>query len=93
MLGRISSICYEENGDICMQGGGPHASDMKALPPLAWERQLVAKHRHHHHRFDAKPAAPAAEMEVSRGCSDHCTFRAKENLRDDYRKRHPVTIP
>jgi len=26
-------------------------------------------------------------MEVSRGCPYHCTFCAKDNFRDDYRKR------
>jgi B12-binding domain/radical SAM domain protein of rhizo-twelve system len=89
---RIPSICYEEEGDIRTAGGSPHASDMKALPPLMWERRLIAKHRHHHHRFEAQPAAPGAEMEVSRGCPYHCTFCAKDNFRDDYRKRHPTTI-
>ena len=31
-------------------------------------------------------------MEVSRGCPYHCTFCAKENFRDDYRKRPVQTI-
>src|SRR3954462_2046412 len=60
---------------------------MSALPALRWRPEDIARHRHHHHRFDAKPARPGAEMEVSRGCPYHCTFCAKDNFRDDYRKR------
>jgi anaerobic magnesium-protoporphyrin IX monomethyl ester cyclase len=67
--------------------GGPHQSDLSALPALRWDAADLARHRHHHHRFDAEPAAPGAEMEVSRGCPYHCTFCAKDNFRDDYRKR------
>jgi B12-binding domain/radical SAM domain protein of rhizo-twelve system len=60
---------------------------MTALPALAWPARDIERHRHHHHRFDAPPAGPGAEMEVSRGCPYHCTFCAKDNFRDDYRKR------
>jgi B12-binding domain/radical SAM domain protein of rhizo-twelve system len=60
---------------------------MTALPALTWSQDDVNRHRHHHHRFDAAPAGPGAEMEVSRGCPYHCTFCAKDNFRDDYRKR------
>jgi anaerobic magnesium-protoporphyrin IX monomethyl ester cyclase len=67
--------------------GGPHQSNLSALPPLRWDAADLARHRHHHHRFDVDPAAPGAEMEVSRGCPYHCTFCAKDNFRDDYRKR------
>jgi B12-binding domain/radical SAM domain protein of rhizo-twelve system len=60
---------------------------MKQLPALAWPDQIVAKHHHHHHRFDAEPLGPGAEMEASRGCPYHCTFCAKDNFRNNYRKR------
>jgi B12-binding domain/radical SAM domain protein of rhizo-twelve system len=60
---------------------------MAALPALAWPDTSVAAHRHHHHRFDAAPAGPGAEMEASRGCPCHCTFCAKDNFRDGFRKR------
>src|SRR5205814_822479 len=35
---------------------------------------------------------PGAEMEVSRGCPYHCTFCAKDNFRDRYRRRPLATI-
>jgi B12-binding domain/radical SAM domain protein of rhizo-twelve system len=67
--------------------GGPHASDLAALPALRWDDRTVARHAHHHHRFDAPSSGPGAEIEISRGCPYHCTFCAKENFRDKYRKR------
>jgi anaerobic magnesium-protoporphyrin IX monomethyl ester cyclase len=86
----IESIAYEHEHAIRIQGR-PHETDMSALPALRWSREDVVRHRHHHHRFDAKPQAPGAEMEVSRGCPYHCSFCAKDNFRNDYRKR-PVSV-
>jgi anaerobic magnesium-protoporphyrin IX monomethyl ester cyclase len=88
---RTPSLCYWSEGKP-VTTGGPHASDMAALPALAWEREYLARHRHHHHRFDAEPTGPGAEMEVSRGCPYHCTFCAKDNFRDDYRRRPLETV-
>lgn len=82
----ISSICTWEGGEPRVQGG-PHASNMAALPPLVWEAPLVERHSHHHHRFDTSPAHPGAEMETSRGCPYTCSFCAKENFRNKYRRR------
>lgn len=65
----------------------PHATDMTKLPPLHWDRATLAKHTHHHHRFDSKPQGPGAEMETSRGCPYHCTFCAKDNFRNLFRRR------
>jgi B12-binding domain/radical SAM domain protein of rhizo-twelve system len=80
------SVATFEDGDFVKRGMN-RASDMKNLPALHWDKQLVARHHHHHHRFDAETAAPGAEMETSRGCPYHCTFCAKDNFRNNYRKR------
>ena len=80
------SICYWRGDEPHIQGG-LHASDMKSLPALSWPDHIVGRHTHHHHRFEAAPAGPGAEIEASRGCPYTCTFCAKENFRDKYRRR------
>jgi anaerobic magnesium-protoporphyrin IX monomethyl ester cyclase len=82
----LSSIAYRDRGELRVQGT-PHAVDMSALPALQWTDADLARHPHHHHRFDAAPHAPGAEVEFSRGCPYHCTFCAKDHFRDDYRRR------
>ena len=84
----IPSVATRVDGRVQLpRQGGTHASDLASLPPLTWTREDIAAHRHHHHRFERAPEGPGAEMEASRGCPYHCTFCAKENFRDDYRKR------
>jgi anaerobic magnesium-protoporphyrin IX monomethyl ester cyclase len=87
----VPSICYSREGEVCTNGG-THASDMSALPALKWPLSMLERHRHHHHRFDAEPQAPGAEVEFSRGCPYHCSFCAKDNFRDSYRKRPVETV-
>jgi anaerobic magnesium-protoporphyrin IX monomethyl ester cyclase len=94
--GGVAGLCREACGEIVIQGG-PQAADMACLPALRWPRLTLQRHRHHHHRFDASPfdaspAVPGAEMEVSRGCPYSCTFCAKENFRNRYRRRPLATI-
>jgi anaerobic magnesium-protoporphyrin IX monomethyl ester cyclase len=86
----MPGVAVVVDGAVRVQGP-TQACDMRALPPLVWSSEDIARHRHHHHRFDTEPRAPGAEMEVSRGCPYHCTFCAKDNFRDDYRKR-PLSV-
>jgi len=86
----IPSVAFLEGEDVVVRGPN-RASDMKKLPSLRWPDADVASHRHHHHRFDQEPTGPGAEMEASRGCPYHCTFCAKDNFRNNYRKR-PVPV-
>ncbi len=87
----IAGLCRRDGGDIVIQGG-PQAADMARLPALRWPEETLRRHAHHHHRFDRPPSGPGAEMEVSRGCPYRCTFCAKENFRDRYRRRPLATI-
>jgi B12-binding domain/radical SAM domain protein of rhizo-twelve system len=75
----------DEDVEVC---GGPVATRFSDLPPIRWESEWITRHHHHHHRFDAPPEGPGAEVEASRGCPYHCTFCAKDNFRDGYRRRN-----
>ena len=87
----IDSVCSWIDGQPVARGL-THATDMAALPALAWPDAAVHAHAHHHHRFDAEPRSPGAEIEASRGCPYHCSFCAKDNFRNAYRKRPVATI-
>jgi len=54
---------------------------------LHWPDAWVQRHRHHHHRFDDAARGPGAEVEASRGCPYNCSFCAKIDYRDAYRRR------
>ncbi len=75
------------DGDGVKVLGGPQAAAFTTQPALSWPDEFIRRHDHHHHRFDAKPVGPGAEVEASRGCPYHCTFCAKENFRNQYRRR------
>src|SRR5690606_35184058 len=44
------------------------------------------------HRFDSAPDGPGAEIEASRGCPYSCSFCAKLDFRDKYRRRDLATL-
>lgn len=75
--------------DAVRAAGGPRAAQFIDLPPVRWPDAWIRAHRHHHHRFDREPDGPGAEVEASRGCPYACTFCAKLDFRDRYRRRRP----
>ncbi len=82
----VAGIGWIEDG-VVRVNGRPVAARFTDLPALVWPDDWVARHHHHHHRFDAPPTAPGAEVEASRGCPYSCTFCAKIDYRDSYRRR------
>ena len=85
-LADIPGLAFAQ-GDSIRITGGPRATRFTDLPALVWPDEWVEAHRHHHHRFDAEPDGPGAEVEASRGCPYHCSFCAKIDFRDAYRRR------
>lgn len=80
------------DGDRVGINGPPAAARFVDQPALAWPDEWVRRHAHHHHRFDSEPHGPGAEVEASRGCPYHCTFCAKMDYRDAYRRRELVPL-
>lgn len=90
-LQNLQSVGYYREGEfVC--GGVKHSANMQTLPALRWTPEQLKKHRHHHHRFDIEANGWGAEMETSRGCPYACSFCAKDNFRNKYRKRPLETI-
>jgi B12-binding domain/radical SAM domain protein of rhizo-twelve system len=87
----VPGTCWIEDGEVRVNGG-PQAVPFVDQPPLEWPDEFIRRHHHHHHRFEAAPVGPGAEVEASRGCPYNCTFCAKENFRNKYRKRPPAMV-
>jgi anaerobic magnesium-protoporphyrin IX monomethyl ester cyclase len=87
----FAGLCFAEGGAVHVNGG-PQAASFNDQPALTWPDEMVRRHYHHHHRFEAEPLGAGAEVEASRGCPYHCTFCAKENFRNLYRKRSPSVL-
>jgi anaerobic magnesium-protoporphyrin IX monomethyl ester cyclase len=85
-LARVPSIAFVDGSQVRITGG-PAAARFTDLAPLQWPDAWIARHQHHHHRFEREPAGPGAEVEASRGCPYSCTFCAKIDFRDAYRRR------
>lgn len=86
-LAEVPSIGYRSGSEIELNGE-PHAAEFSGLPALHWPDDWVVRHHHHHHRFEREPDGPGAEVEASRGCPYACTFCAKMDFRDRYRRRN-----
>jgi B12-binding domain/radical SAM domain protein of rhizo-twelve system len=74
-------------GGVVRLNGENRTARFTDLPALHWPDAWIARHHHHHHRFDSTPATPGAEVEASRGCPYSCSFCAKIDHRDAYRRR------
>ena len=85
-LSGVRSIGFREADDVRVTGG-PHASRFTDLPALRWPSDWLARHHHHHHRYGSEGHGPGAEIEASRGCPYSCSFCAKIDFRDKYRRR------
>lgn len=74
-------------GDQVQVNGGQAAAAFVDQPALQWPAAWIGGHGHHHHRFDGGARGPGAEVEASRGCPYNCSFCAKIDYRDAYRRR------
>lgn len=83
---QVQGIAYRE-GAVVVANGAPLASPFVDHPPLSWPTEWLAAHDHHHHRFDENRKGFGAEVEASRGCPYNCSFCAKIDYRDAYRRR------
>jgi anaerobic magnesium-protoporphyrin IX monomethyl ester cyclase len=95
--GQLASVTCREDAAAIAAGhrlpAKPAACDMQALPALRWRRDELDRHTHHHHRFETeRPIGWGAELEASRGCPFTCSFCAKTNHRDRYRRRPITTV-
>ncbi len=82
----VASIAFWRNDDVRVTGAAA-VSEFVHAPALHWPDEWIGRHTHHHHRFDAPATGPGAEVEASRGCPYHCSFCAKIDFRDKYRRR------
>jgi anaerobic magnesium-protoporphyrin IX monomethyl ester cyclase len=87
----VPSTAYFEDGRL-ISNGGVHASSFVAHAPLQWPSEWIAAHSHHHHRFDDNQVGFGAEVEASRGCPYNCSFCAKIDFRDAYRRRNHEAV-
>lgn len=86
-LGAVPGLAFSDPSGTLRITGGPQATRFTDLPALDWPEDWITRHRHHHHRFERAAEGPGAEVEASRGCPYTCSFCAKIDFRDAYRKR------
>lgn len=83
----VPGTAWLEGGTLRSNGAPCIVADFARLPALDWPQDWILRHRHHHHRFERAPEGPGAEVEASRGCPYRCSFCAKIDYRDSYRRR------
>jgi B12-binding domain/radical SAM domain protein of rhizo-twelve system len=83
---RVPSIA-QTSEDGLQINGSPAVAPFVDAPPLVWPDVWIDRHHHHHHRFDEPQHGAGAEVEASRGCPYNCSFCAKNDYRDKYRRR------
>lgn len=89
---RVPSLALRE-ADAATIFCGPTISRFVDLPALRWPDHWIGRHEHHHHRFDEPWIGLGAEVEASRGCPYNCSFCAKIDFRDQYRRRElPILL-
>ncbi len=94
---RVGAVAFYEQDSLCVTGT-PAAARFVDLPALHWPDEWIRRRRHHHHRFECtdgsstEPQGFGAEVEASRGCPYHCSFCAKIDFRDQYRRRDPALL-
>jgi anaerobic magnesium-protoporphyrin IX monomethyl ester cyclase len=84
---KVGGAAWQSADGVVHVNGPPAAARFIDAPPLVWPDRWVRRHSHHHHRFDSHPPVPGAEVEASRGCPYSCSFCAKIDFRDGYRRR------
>jgi anaerobic magnesium-protoporphyrin IX monomethyl ester cyclase len=82
----IASTAYRHD-DRTVVNGAAAISGFVDHPALYWPDEWIGSRDHHHHRFDVPPQGAGAEVEASRGCPYECSFCAKLDFRDSYRRR------
>ncbi|MER9054381.1 TIGR04295 family B12-binding domain-containing radical SAM protein [Mesorhizobium sp. M0213] len=87
----VPSTAHFEDGEL-VSNGSAHASSFIDHPALEWPSDWIAAHSHHHHRFDDNQVGFGAEVEASRGCPYNCSFCAKIDFRDAYRRRNHEAV-
>jgi anaerobic magnesium-protoporphyrin IX monomethyl ester cyclase len=82
----IKGLAFLRDG-LPMVTGAPRAARFTDLPALHWPAEWLQRHHHHHHRYGSEAHGPGGEVEASRGCPYDCSFCAKIDFRDAYRRR------
>jgi B12-binding domain/radical SAM domain protein of rhizo-twelve system len=87
----VPYVAFRRGGEFCLTGDVA-ATRFADMPALHWPAEWIVRHAHHHHRFGSAVEGPGAEVEASRGCPYSCSFCAKLDFRDSYRRRDTALL-